>query len=106
MADRHIKTWAAFLTVYRDKSKYRRGNISVEVFRDSMEIHGDLEDVEGVTTKELADVEGFTTETARRRMKRFEGEKLVAEITGQDGKFEYMPNKTEPERVFRKLEQM
>jgi len=85
MAERHIKSWAAFLTIFHRKNGYRTGVISVELVGDDMELNPEMDEYEGVTSTELADALGFSPETGRRRLKKLEAKGLVERAGGDKG---------------------
>jgi len=104
MANKHIKEWGAFLTIYSSKNCYRTGSIDFEMLDGEIDdVYVDQEEKKGVTTSELADVCNFSTETARRRFKLFESEDLVVEMNVSGNAKQYKPNISEPEKVIKTL---
>lgn len=104
MTKRHIEAWSAFMTLYHSKNGYRVGDITVEIVGGEVELTNNIDEPEGVTTSELAEVLDCSKETARRRLHTFRDRGLAVNANPEGYRSVWKPSIGEPDRAMKKLQ--
>jgi len=104
MSERHIVAWSGFMTIYHEKNSFREGKVDISIMEGGVKTDAEIEPAKGVTPPELAEACGFSNETARRRLSRYEEHGLV-EDTNDESKFsEYVPKVSTARMTMKLLE--